>query len=224
MHSWLAMVLAKTCLLASLLGACAVADAGTESGAGEVAATDVGTATARPPVEQPEAPAAGQAVAGTACGQSDAAQGWFSGSFTPPAGNTLQVELYAKVHEPNFQRVDMVVGLGHGPVDGFTDLATIVRFNPDGFVDARNAGAYQAASAFRFDYDHLYAVRFVVDLATHHYNAYIRTYDTPGPGDLIANNYAFRTEQSATSQLDTLGHEVDSVTGSLWACVQTVGP
>ena len=83
---------------------------------------------------------------------------------------------------------------------------------------------YVAASAFHFEYDHLYAVRFVVDLATHHYDAYIRTYDTPGPGDRIANHYAFRTEQSATGQLDTLGHEVDSATGSLYACVQTVGP
>jgi hypothetical protein len=217
------MYLARTCLLVSLLGACAVADAEPESAAGDVADPEVGDATATPPIGEAAKPAAGQA-AGTACGQSDATKGWFSGSFAPPAGNTLQVELYAKVHEPSFQRVDMVVGLGHGPVAGFTDLAAIVRFNPDGLVDARNAGAYQAASAFRFDYDHLYAVRFVVDLATHHYNAYIRTYDTPGPGDLIANHYAFRTEQSATSQLDSLGHEVDSATGSLWACVQTVGP
>lgn len=217
------MDLARTCLLVSLVGACAVADAEPERAAGDVADTEVGGTTATPPLEQAAKPAAGQA-AGTACGESDAAKGWFSGSFTPAAGNTLTVELYAKVHEPSFQHVDMVVGLGHGPVAGFADLATIVRFNPDGLVDARNAGAYQAASAFRFDYDHLYAVRFVVDLATHHYNAYIRTYDTPGPGDLIANNYAFRTEQSGTSQLDTLGHEVDSATGSLWACVQTVGP
>jgi hypothetical protein len=200
------MYLARTCLLVSLVGACAVADAESESAAGDVAASDVGGATATPPVGQPTGSAAGKAAAGTACGQSDAGQGWFSGSFTPPAGTTLQIELYAKVHEPSFQGVDMVVGLGHGPVDGFTDLATIVRFSPTGVVDARNGGAYQAASAFHFQYDHLYAVRFVVDLATHHYNAYVRTYDTPGPGDLIANNYAFRTEQSATNQLDTLGH------------------
>ena len=218
----------QTCLLVGLLGGCAVADAG-ETERGATAATDVGSATATPPVAQPAAPAvpaagqpaAGQAV-GTACGQSDATKGWFSGSFAPPAGSQLTVELYAKVHEPSYQRVDMVVGLGQGEVGDFSDLATIVRFNPDGYVDARNGGAYQASRAFRFDYDHLYAVRFVVDLATHHYDAYIRTYDTPGPGDLIADHYAFRTEQSATNQLDTLGHEVDSATGSLYACVQTV--
>lgn len=204
------MTLVRTYLLVSLLGACAVADADTESGA-QLEVTNAAE------------PAAGQAI-GTACGQSDAGNGWFSGSFVPPVGSRLTVELYAKVHEPSYQRVDMVVGLGHGPVGGFTELATIVRFNPSGYVDARNGGAYQAVNAFRFDYDHLYAVRFVVNFATHRYNAYIRTYDTPGPGDLIASNYAFRTEQRATNQLDTLGHEVDSATGSLYACVQSVGP
>ncbi len=221
----------KSCFLVALLGACAIDDAGAEEAevptqgdrAAHAATDEPQIGTASPPEGQAAPPSKPAAAAGP-CGESVAGGGWFSGAFTPPAGTQLEIELFAKVHEPSFQRVDMVLGLGRGPVDAFSDLATIVRFNADGNVDARNGSVYQAANTFRFRYDHLYAVRFVVDLAAHRYSAYIRTYDTPGPGDLIASNYAFRTEQATTSTLDTFGHIVDSATGSLWACVQTIGP
>ncbi|MBC7978380.1 MAG: hypothetical protein H7138_25630, partial [Myxococcales bacterium] len=157
-------------------------------------------------------------------GESAAGQGWSSGAFTPPTGTTLEVEVFARVREPSFHRVDMVLGLASGPVDAFSDLAAIVRFNAEGTVDARNGSVYQSDSGFQFRYDHIYAVRFVVDLAARRYSAYIRTYDTPGPGDLIASSYAFRTEQAATGSLDTFAHIVDSSTGTLWACVQRVAP
>jgi hypothetical protein len=223
-------VFVKTCLLVSLLGACAIdeADAQIETPGADEPLTHAGSppdvATAMPPQAEPAAAPGGQISAAGPCGESAAGQGWSSGSFTPPSGSTLEVEVYARVREPNFQRVDMVLGLGRGAVDAFSDLAAIVRFNPQGTVDARNGSVYQSVNAFTFRYNHIYAVRFVVDLAAKRYSAYIRTYDTPGPGDLIASSYAFRTEQAQTSSLDSFAHIVDSATGSLWACVQSIGP
>jgi hypothetical protein len=171
---------------------------------------------------EPAAPADAVPLA-AACGESAANLGWFSAAV-PAHRDTLVAEVHARVHEPAYEDVDMVLGFGAGTVDALDKLAANVRFNRDGYVDARNGDTDEARSAFRFDYDHLYAVRFEIDVANRRYSAFIRTYDTPGPGDPIALDFAFRTEQGAASQLDDFAHLVDSPTGSLYGCVRELAP
>jgi hypothetical protein len=155
-----------------------------------------------------------------ACGESIATLGWFSAQVPPRTGQ-LVAEVYAKVREADYQPVDMVLGFGAGEVDTFAELAANVRFNLDGHVDAPDGAAYRSEFPFRFRYDHLYAVRFEIDVPRARYSAYIRTYDTPGPGDSIATDYALRLP---VEQLDGFAHAVDSPTGSLWACVHDFAP
>src|SRR5207302_1869065 len=100
---------------------------------------------------------------------------------------------------PNSAAMDGTVGLAAGVAASNTDLAVILRFNPSGQIDARNGGAYAAASVMAYSAGTSYHFRLVVDLATHSYSAYV----TPAGGAeaSLASGFAFRTEQSAVTAL-----------------------
>lgn len=103
---------------------------------------------------------------------------------------------------PSRDDLDAVTGLSEGPADWFTDIAAIVRFAPSGRVDARNGGAYQAAGVLDYAAGVTYRVEIAADVGSGHYTATV----TPDGGTpvVIADNYAFRSEQSGVSTLDTL--------------------
>jgi len=100
---------------------------------------------------------------------------------------------------PAHSSVDAVVGLSDGPANGYTSLAVITRFHNNGFIDARNGGAYAAMSSIPFTGGLTYHFRVVVNLTTRRYDAYV----TPpnAPEVQIGANFAFRSERSATSRL-----------------------
>src|SRR5207302_234077 len=100
---------------------------------------------------------------------------------------------------PNSAAMDGTVGLAAGVAASNTDLAVSLRFNPSGQIDARNGGAYAAASVMAYSAGTSYHFRLVVDLATHSYSAYV----TPAGGAeaTLASGFAFRTEQSAVTAL-----------------------
>ena len=75
----------------------------------------------------------------------------------------------------------------------------MVRFAPTGVVDARNGGAYQAANALPYQAGVVYKVQMTINVAARTYSATV----TPpgGAAVLIANNYAFRSEQASATSL-----------------------
>jgi hypothetical protein len=96
--------------------------------------------------------------------------------------------------------IDGAVALSNGPQTTFTGLACIGRFNSSGFIDARNGGAYTAASSIPYLANQTYHFRFVVTLSNHTYSIYV----TP-PGQTeqaVGLNYAFRTEQQSVTALN----------------------
>jgi hypothetical protein len=97
--------------------------------------------------------------------------------------------------------MDGVTGLALGPADAPEDLGVIVRFNPAGFLDARNGSAYRADQAVPYTVGTRYAIRLVVNVPQHTYSVYV----TPESGaeQTLATNYAFRTEQRTMPRLDT---------------------
>jgi len=118
----------------------------------------------------------------------------------PSQGGGFEIQFDAT---PSTATMNGVVGLANGAATDWTNLAAIVRFNPTGTIDARNGGDYAAASAIPYTAGTSYHFRLDVDLTSHGYTAYV----TPAGGteQLVGSAFAFRTELSAVSVLNTLG-------------------
>ena len=103
---------------------------------------------------------------------------------------------------PSAAGIDAVVGLSTSSASNFSDLAAIVRFSPNGVIDARDGGTYAAVNVLTYMPGTKYHVAFVVDVPKHRYSA---TVTVPGGTPvIIANNYAFRTEQAAVTSITNL--------------------
>jgi hypothetical protein len=120
---------------------------------------------------------------------------------------------------PGAANIDAVTGLSLGSASGYASLAAIVRFNNAGYIDARKDGAYGADASIPYSAGAAYHVRLAVDPAAHVYSAYV----TPpgGTEKTLAANYAFRSEQGATSTLDNWA--LQSGTGAHQVCSFALG-
>jgi hypothetical protein len=92
------------------------------------------------------------------------------------------------------------VGLSFGAQSAFTGLALAARFNPTGDIDARNGGAFVAASTIPYAAGVPYHFRAVVNVPANTYSLYV----TPaGQNEItVGLNYAFRTEQAGITSID----------------------
>ena len=66
-----------------------------------------------------------------------------------------------------------MIGLSDGAATAYTSLAAIARFNPTGDIDARNGGAYAAASTIPYQAGVSYHFRMAVDITTHTYSIFV---------------------------------------------------
>lgn len=139
-------------------------------------------------------------------GGSTSTAAWQNVTFVNQTG-TFEAKFDAT---PNTADMDGVVGLSNGSASDFTNLAAIVRFNNSGSIDARNGGAYAAASSIPYTPGTIYHFRLDVNVANHTYSAYV----TPNGGSevLIGSNYSFRVEQATVAQLNNRGVFADSGT------------
>ncbi len=103
---------------------------------------------------------------------------------------------------PNGTVIDGVTGLSLGDSEKYDDLACIVRFSPAGVIDVRNGGAYQALTTMPYTSGVIYRFELDVNLSTKKYSVTV----TPSGGApvLLANDYAFRTQQATVSSIDHL--------------------
>ena len=101
---------------------------------------------------------------------------------------------------PQANGVDADVALSQNKPTAYTDLAAVLRFNPSGYIDVRNGSAYSAAYAQPYTANATYHFSAVVNIPAHVYTVYV----TPpgGTQQLLASNYAFRTEQANTGSLN----------------------
>lgn len=115
---------------------------------------------------------------------------------------------------PTTSSGDTLIALSQGPKTNWTGLAAIVRFNSNNTFDARNGDRYAADSVISYVPNSTYRIRMEVNVATHRYSAYV----TPpgGSEQLLAWNYAFRTEQQGVTSLDNAVAEAE--VGGLQAC------
>jgi hypothetical protein len=146
------------------------------------------------------------------CFPSAAGEGWKNGFLPQQTGQFVtNIELY-----PNAAPLDAVVGISNGPADSFSDLAAIVRLNPDGFVDVRNGDRYMADLEHRYGAGVPVDLRVKVDIVNHVYDVDVELLDdTLLP---LARGYRFRTEQSAVTRLDNAARILATGSGSFDAC------
>jgi hypothetical protein len=133
--------------------------------------------------------------------------GWQNTSFASQAG-TFTAEMDATA------AADAAMGLSLGAQTSWSGLATIVRFNTTGTVDARNGSAYAATATVPYTTGTSYHIRMVVNVATHTYAAYVKP--AGGSETQIASAYGFRTEQAAVTSLNNWTAATDG--GALTVC------
>jgi len=109
---------------------------------------------------------------------------------------------------PSADPTNALVGLSNGSQSAFSGFACAARFNPTGNIDARNGGAYAAASTIAYAPNTTYAFRVVANVPARTYSVYV----TPAGGSevTVGSNYAFRTEQASVASLNNWGAVVDT--------------
>jgi hypothetical protein len=102
-------------------------------------------------------------------------------------------------------KMNGVTGLSSGPAKHYEDLAASIRLAPSGLFDARNGSQFQAANPLKYIGGVKYRVVMSVDVKRKRYSVSV----TPADGSrvIIADDWKFRSEQSAVTQLDQLGFQ-----------------
>jgi len=124
---------------------------------------------------------------------------------------------------PSAATLNAVVGLSNGSQTGYAGMATIVRFGTAGLIEARNGGTYGATTSTPFTAGTTYHFRMVVNVATRTYSVFV----TPaGQAErVLANNFAFRTEQAGVTQLNNwVANAQTTPAGALNVCSFNVQP
>jgi hypothetical protein len=165
-----------------------------------------------PSAIQPTSPTTPKAAEATACRSAQAVGAWTNQAFGAQTGK-VGIDFSATPSAPD---LDAVIGLSSGAADGFTDLAAIVRFNPDGAIDVRAGSAYRADLSVPYTAGTTYRFHLDVDVAAHTYSVQVTGGD--GAATAVAAGYAFRSEQAGVTQLTNLATGVDSSAGALQIC------
>jgi hypothetical protein len=104
---------------------------------------------------------------------------------------------------PSQTVMDAVTGLtDNSDPSAYTDLAAAVRFNNQGFIDARNGGEFDAVNAVQYTQSVTYHFTMDVNVPQHHYNLSVQV---NGATTQIANGFSFRNEQANATALSTMG-------------------
>jgi len=156
-------------------------------------------------------------VSNVECYTASTGGGWVNDPFDVAQSGTFVATFDAT---PSVGSIDSVVGLSNGAQTTYAGFACLARFNGSGAIDARNGGAYAAASTIPYTGNSTYHFRLVVNVPAHTYSIYV----TPpgGSEQTVGINYAFRTEQSGVTTLSSWATQVDGPSGTDRVCGFTV--
>jgi hypothetical protein len=125
---------------------------------------------------------------------------WWNQSFAEQTGR-FHIEFSAT---PTARNIDTVIGLSNGPATKWSSLAAIVRFNPQGFIDARALDQYYAEGSWPYTPGVTYQFRLEVDFASHSYAIWMRTTGDTGAWNSLGRQFAFRSEQLGVTKLNNV--------------------
>ena len=102
---------------------------------------------------------------------------------------------------PSHAAMNGVVGFSVNAASSLANLPVIVRFSSAGVIDVRNGGSFSAATSYPYKAGTQYAFQLAVNPATKRYSVFVTA---PGGTQVqLASNYAFRSNQSGTSSLNS---------------------
>jgi hypothetical protein len=142
-----------------------------------------------------------------------------SGSWANTALSKGQESTFRITYDatPSASPVNAIAGLSSGSAQEYSDLATGVRFNPNGTIDVRNGSSFTAAINIPYQAGVTYHFILDVNVSKHTYSAYVLLLGRQGT---LGTNLAFRPQQSSVDVLDTMG--VMSSAGALGICNVTL--
>ncbi len=105
---------------------------------------------------------------------------------------------------PDKEKVNALVGITEGAlgVSAMSQLAVIVRFNPDGYIDAYNKTTYTAENSIPYFGGKKYSFKMVVRPQAQEFDAYVT--DESGVEYIIGKNYGFRLSAPSPGVFDTV--------------------
>lgn len=103
---------------------------------------------------------------------------------------------------PSQTKEDAVIGFSKSAAAAYSDLAAIVRFNSNGFIDVRNGSTYSANSSVTYSPGQSFHFQMDINVSAHTYSVSV----TPSGSAkvVLASNYAFRADQASVSSLSYL--------------------
>ena len=138
---------------------------------------------------------------------------FYNQSFAAQAG---QFEATFDVYVPT-KPINAPIGLSFGPASSYAQMAAIVSFSADGYLNARDGGAYTyTAPAIYYEAGMKLGYRLVVNISAKKYSVYVSV--DGGEEQLLADNFNFRTEQASVAALNNLSVKVDAPVGG-WISV-----
>jgi len=125
----------------------------------------------------------------------------WNNSVLPTTNNHSAISFEAT---PSSENIDGVIGLSNGKANKYSDLALIVRFAPNGYIDARDGKKYNRIDNIKYYPNKSYSFRLDINFDNHTYDIYV----TPKGGTeiKIGNNFAFRSEQKNLNSLNNIAH------------------
>jgi len=113
--------------------------------------------------------------------------------------DSFTAEFDLKANTANMDGVFALADNATNP-DTYDDLACIVRFNTNGYIDVRNGSAYAKDVTVNYGAGDAFHVRMEINVSTKKYDVFV----TPEGGSevQVASAYNFRTDQSSINVLD----------------------
>jgi hypothetical protein len=155
------------------------------------------------------------ALAGHASAQCTTAKGgggWMNTPFPTQSGSFTAT--FDAV--PSASPSNSIIAFSNGAQNAYAGFATLIRFNLAGTLDVRNGGVYDKSATISYEAGVSYHFQVSVNIPAHTYSVLV----TPSGGtqQLLANTFAFRTEQNNVGQLNWVAAFVGATTGSVSLC------
>jgi hypothetical protein len=117
---------------------------------------------------------------------------------------------------PEATGIDAAIGLSDSPALDRKEMSALVRFSPDGTIDAMDGQAYAAASAVHYVAGQTYGVRITADMVARTYAVHVTMPD--GSTVAIAKEHAFQKGHGGGKSLEAMTINQAAKAGAFQVC------